>query len=137
PTSALGHGEIRDPDWACASARAYNRWVHKTYCQVSPRLRAVALLPMQDPAAAAAELRYGVNELGMVGGMLCAGNSRNQPYGHSDFDPVWAEAERLDVPLALHAHTGETHRASLHLYDTKPAKLHSVPHPMKNPSQTT
>jgi hypothetical protein len=92
---------------------------------------------MQDPAAAADELRYGVTELGMVGGMLCAGNSLNRAYGHSDFDAVWAEAERLDVPLALHAHTGETHWASLHLYDTKGAKMHSVAHPMKNLIQLT
>ncbi len=137
PTSALGHGEIRDPEWACASARAYNRWVHDTYCRVSPRLKAVALLPMQDPSAAAAELSYAVTELGMVGGMLCAGNSRNCAYGNVEFDPVWGEAERLDVPLALHAHTGETHWASLHLYDTKGAKIHAVAHPMKNLVQLT
>lgn len=137
PTSALGHGEIRDAEWACASARAYNRWVYETYCRVSPRLKAVALLPMQDVAAAAAELRHAVTDFGMVGGMLCAGNSRNKAYGDPEFDPVWAEAERLDVPLALHAHTGETHWASLHLYDTLGAKIHAVAHPLKNLIQLT
>ncbi len=60
PTAGLGHGQIRDPNWACALARAYNRWVYDCYCRVSPRLRAVALLPMQDVSAAVEELRYAV-----------------------------------------------------------------------------
>lgn len=137
PTSALGHGEIRDPEWACAVARAYNKWVNDAYCGVTPRLRAVAVLPMQDASAAAAELRYAVTELGFVGGFLPAGNSLNRGYGHPDFDPVWAEAERLDVPLALHAHTGETHWLSLHLYDTRSNKIHALAHPLKSMVQLT
>lgn len=137
PTSALAHGELRDPEWACAVARAYNKWVYDNYCRVTPRLKGVALLPMQDVTAAAAELRFAVQELGFVGGFLCAGNSLNKAYGHPDFDPVWAEAERLDVPLALHAHTGETHWLSLHLYDTRSNKIHAVAHPLKNLVQLT
>jgi len=137
PTAGLGHGQIRNPDWACALARAYNRWAQDTYGRVSPRLKPVAILPVQDVAAAAAELRFAVTELGMVAGFLPAGNCINEPFGHPDFDPIWAEAERLGVPIALHAHTGDTQWLTLHLFDTRGAKIHALSHPFKNIVQLT
>lgn len=137
PTAGLGHGQIRDPDWACALAHAYNRWVSDCYCRVSSRLRAVALLPMQDVSAAVAELRYAVTQLDMVAGFLCSGNGLREPYGHPEFDPVWAEAERLGVPLVLHGHAGETQWLSLHLFDTRTPKIHALAHPFKNIVQLT
>lgn len=137
PTAGLGHGQIRDPSWACALARAYNRWACDCYCRVSPRLKAVALLPVQDVSAAVGELCYGVTELGMVGGFLCSGNALTKPYGHPDFDPVWAEAQRLGVPLVCHGHAGETQWLSLHLFDTRGSKIHALVHPLKNIVQLT
>ena len=32
----------------------------------------------------------------------CGTAQLNKPFGHPDFHPLWAEAERLDVPLVLH-----------------------------------
>ena len=48
-----------------ALCRAYNTYLHETFIKVTPRLNAVALLPLQDPDAAAAELRRAVRELGL------------------------------------------------------------------------
>jgi predicted TIM-barrel fold metal-dependent hydrolase len=102
PTKALAHGLIQDREWACAVARAYNNWLHDRYCRVSPRLKGVALLPSQDVTAAIAELRRAVTEQGMVAGVLPAATRASRPYGHPDFHPLWAEAQRLDVPLTIH-----------------------------------
>jgi predicted TIM-barrel fold metal-dependent hydrolase len=64
-------------------------------------LKAVALVPSQDPVGAARELNRAVKELGMVGGVLQAvGMSR--PYGDRAFDPLYEEAEKLDTMLAIH-----------------------------------
>ena len=102
PTKALAHGLIQDREWACAVARAYNNWLYERYCRVSPRLKGVALLPPQDVSAAVAELRHAVTEQGMVGGVFPAATRIGKPYGHADFHPLWAEAQRLDRPLTIH-----------------------------------
>ena len=105
PTAGLGVGMIQDPDWAVAVCRGYNSWLDAAYRQVDPRLVGVALLPLQDVDAAVKELRRSVTELGMVGGMLPA-NSANMgvrsPLGDELFWPLYEEAQRLDVPLAVH-----------------------------------
>ena len=96
---------VQDPDWATAVCRGYNNWLDATYRQVDPRLVGVALLPLQDVDAAVKELRRSVTKLGMVGGMLPA-NSANMgvrsPLGDEMFWPLYDEAQRLDVPLAVH-----------------------------------
>ncbi len=101
PTPALSIGFTKDPGWATDLARAYNDFVYDRFLKASPRLKAVALLPVQDPAAAASELRRAVDELGMVGGLLPAVGLR-RPYGDVAFDPLYAAAQALDVPLAVH-----------------------------------
>ena len=102
PTSGLAHGIIEDPAWAVQIARAYNRWLHATHLSQDPRLRAVALLPVQDIDAAVEELRHCVTELGMCGGVLPSVNHLNLAYGDTRYDPLYAEAQRLDVPIVLH-----------------------------------
>jgi len=45
PTTGLGFGFCRDPEWAAAVAKAYNRFVAECYLKVDSRIQAVALLP--------------------------------------------------------------------------------------------
>ncbi len=101
PTAALGFGFARDTQWAVAVARGYNDFVYDRYLKQDSRLKAVAVLPVQEPRAAATELRRAVGELGMVGGLLPAAGLRI-PYGHATFDPLYQVAQDLDVPLAVH-----------------------------------
>ena len=61
----------------------------------------MALLPLQDPQAAAAELRRAVRELGCVGAMLAADGSHL--LGDARFTPIYEEAARLDTMLGVHA----------------------------------
>jgi len=125
PTAGLSTGLIRDADWAVALCRGYDDWLHAKYLSRSARLGGVALLPLQDPAAAAAELRRAVVDLGMVGGVLPA-VGLDRPLGHESFDPLYAEAERLDVPLGVHG--GPT--AGLGLEVLGPfAQVHTLAHP--------
>jgi predicted TIM-barrel fold metal-dependent hydrolase len=60
------------------------------------------VLPLQDPAAAAAELRRAVNDYRMVGGILPA-DGLPRPLGHPEFAPVYKEASRLGCMLAVHS----------------------------------
>jgi uncharacterized protein len=133
PTAGLTHGLIRDTDWAIALARAYDDWLATRFLAASPRLRGVALLPLQDPRAAADELCRAVTELGMVGAVLPAvGHER--PLGDPSYDPVYAEAERLDVPLGVHG--GPSQGLGLDRL-AHFAQVHTLAHPFALMTQLT
>ncbi len=137
PTAGLGFGMIQDPTWAVPLARAYNNWFTEKFHKHSKRLRAVAIVPLQDVPEAVKELRRAVTELGMVGAVLTTNNGEmgiRRPLGHSDFWPLYEEAERLDVPIALHG------APSINLginFFNRFALTHSLEHPLAQIIQLT
>lgn len=134
PTAGLSLGLIQDPEWACAAARAYNNWLYDRYTNQSPRLRGVALLPVQAVAEAAAELRHAVKEQKMVAGLLPAVNILYKGYGHRDFYPIYEEAQNLDVPLAIH---GAPSRGLGFDFLNTMAMVHTLEHPISQMIQLT
>ena len=69
------------------------------------RFGGFAALPMQAPAAAAAELRRAVSELGFAGALVNGFSEREGAvlyYDAPEYQPFWAELERLNVPFYLH-----------------------------------
>ncbi|MDX1402749.1 MAG: amidohydrolase family protein, partial [Kiloniellales bacterium] len=101
PTAALAEGQLKDPDWAVAVCRAYNNYLSEKYLEASPRIKGVALLPMQDVQEAVKELRRAVRDLGMLGGII-APVGLPAPAGDPRYHPVYAEAEKLRCVIALH-----------------------------------
>jgi aminocarboxymuconate-semialdehyde decarboxylase len=65
------------------------------------RFQAWAFLPMQDPEAAARELRRCVRDYGFVGGHI-ASNVRGRYLPDQSFHPVFDAARELEVPLFVH-----------------------------------
>jgi predicted TIM-barrel fold metal-dependent hydrolase len=128
PTAGLSIGTIREIDFATALTRAYNDWLHQ-FCQADPaRLTYVALIAPQDAEAAAAELRRAVTELGAVGAMLPTNVPLRPDWGHRYYDPIYAEAERLDVGLGFHATMHESLGAQRF---TNFINVHTVGHPVE------
>src|SRR6266508_3920154 len=105
-TQGLSVGNIFHRDWAIALTRAYNDYVHQTYLVRSPRFKAMALIPMQDPDAAVEELARAV-ELGFSGAMLPSTGLKDH-LGAKEYWPVYKEADRLGCALGVHggAHGG-------------------------------
>ena len=107
PTTALGIGQIREPEYQQALCRAYNDFM-ADWCRADPkRLKAVALAPYLAPTEAARELDRAVSDLGAVGLMFptfIPGRNVADPF----FWPIYEEAERLGVPVAMHATGSET-----------------------------
>ena len=101
PTLSGGISQVWETNWATALARAVNTLLAREYNVHTPRVQAVGVLPLQDPVAAAAELRRAVTELGLPSFELLAAGLR---FGLGDpiYDPLWAEAARLGVPLCIH-----------------------------------
>jgi predicted TIM-barrel fold metal-dependent hydrolase len=102
PTGSGNVAKLREVGFATALARATNDMFAAEYNRHSPRVQVVGVLPMQDPAAAAVELRRAVTERGIIGFEVA---TLGLPYGLGDplYDPVWAEAARLGVPICIHA----------------------------------
>ena len=120
---------VRNKALAAAMARAYNNWV-VDYCKADPRrLKAVAVLPLQDVEASVVELRRAAQELGLVAAML-ATNVYGKDLDHPDFLPVFAEAERLGVPLAVHGAPSTGSFAGAERFENY-FYTHSVAHPFE------
>jgi predicted TIM-barrel fold metal-dependent hydrolase len=97
----LSHDNL-EPEYAAALARAYNNWAYD-YCQYNPkRLKLGAQLALHSAEPAVEEARRAVAELGAVA-LVASPHPINGRHLHDPFfDLLWAEIERLNVPLGLH-----------------------------------
>lgn len=96
------------PAHAAALCRVYNDHAAEFASHDSQRFRTWAWLPRQAPEEAAAELRRCVEEHGAVGGAMTTAGVDGTVLTDPQFEVLWDELERLDVPLGLHL-SGLTH----------------------------
>jgi aminocarboxymuconate-semialdehyde decarboxylase len=83
------------------AAEIYNNEIG-LLCKAMPgRFAGWAYLPLQDPEAAAIELRRAVTVLGFSGGYLSS-NVNGRYLDAEEFAPIFAEAIALGVPLFVH-----------------------------------
>ena len=102
PSIGLYFSVVEDPAAATALAAAYDDWL-AGYCAADPsRLFGAAMLSLQDPVAAARELRRAVTQLGFVAGFVRPNPCLGRSLSHRAYDVVWEAAEELQVPIALH-----------------------------------
>lgn len=88
-----------------ACFRVYNDWLAE-YCSYAPkRLKGLALISLYDPQEGAKELER-CAKLGLKGAMIWCSPPADQPYSLPLYDPFWAAAQDLDMPVSLHAITG-------------------------------
>lgn len=92
---------ITDPELAAAHCRAYNTWIVEACAGYRERLYPVGHVSLRHPGAAVQELqrlaKEGIRTV-LVGALPIEGKS----FGHPDFDPVWATAQDLDLPIGIH-----------------------------------
>ncbi len=102
PTIGLYVSAVGDPVAAVALAAAYNDWL-AGYCAADARrLFGAAMLPLQDPDAAARELRRAVSELGCKAGFVRPNPCLGRSLSDRAYDVVWDAAEELGVPIGIH-----------------------------------
>lgn len=82
------------------AARAHNRGMAE-FCAGDDRLIGVALLPLDDPQMAAAEMTHAL-DLGLGAMWIPHRPAGGASPGHSDLDPVWAQMAEAGVPFVLH-----------------------------------
>jgi uncharacterized protein len=124
--ASLGFYALQDAELTAACCRAYNDWLHD-YCSADPaRLKGTPALPLASIEDACAEARRAVEELGFVSLTVpCAVGGHNSD--DAVFDPLYALAEELDVPLGFHAGGG---RFAHHRFVDAYAQLHAFEFPV-------
>jgi hypothetical protein len=93
---------VPGPD-GIALARDMNDHLAKAVARYPDRFAGFAVLPMQSPDAAAAELVRAVGQLGFVGALI-NGTTQGRFLDHASYDGLLAAAVDLDVPIYVHPH---------------------------------
>ena len=95
-----------DRDLARRIVAAHDRAL-AAWCRVHPdRFVAVSSVALQYPDLAARQLDYAVSTLGLRGACV-GGNVAGKPPTSAAFDPFWAKAEALGVPVFMHPTNAE------------------------------
>jgi predicted TIM-barrel fold metal-dependent hydrolase len=94
-------GDIEDPALAAAHCRAYNNWLWEVCSPYHDRLVPVAHLSLRDIEGAVTELRR-VAKLGMKAVFVGSRPHQGRSFGHPYYDPFWAEAQEIGIPVGIH-----------------------------------
>jgi predicted TIM-barrel fold metal-dependent hydrolase len=99
--------DVPDPELRAACLRAYNDFVAEYVSHDRKRLAALAVVDLEDVGAAVRELERCARN-GLRGAMIWCSAPDERPYGDAAYDPFWAAAQDLGMPVTLHALTGRT-----------------------------
>jgi predicted TIM-barrel fold metal-dependent hydrolase len=104
PSQGLFYYKVADPQLFSAICRAYNDWLAE-FCSVDPqRLKPIAMLNVDDVGDAVGELER-TAKLGFAGAMITEYPLEDQRYDQPAYEPLWAAAAGLGMPLSLHTAT--------------------------------
>jgi predicted TIM-barrel fold metal-dependent hydrolase len=99
PLFGLDDDELRR---ACFAV--YNDWVGEFRAYAPKRLHQVALISLDDIPLAVKELER-CAKLGLKGAMIWGVPPEDKPYYSELYDPFWAAAQEMKMPLSLHVIT--------------------------------
>ncbi len=104
PTVGLLLFTIPDSDLLSAIFRAYNDWLAE-FCRPSPkRLAGIGMVNLDDVQDGVKELER-CAKMGLVGAMIAVSPPPSKPYDSPEYEPLWAAAQDLDMPLSFHIGT--------------------------------
>jgi predicted TIM-barrel fold metal-dependent hydrolase len=104
PSQGLFYFRVSDSALQAAIFRAYNDWLAE-FCHTDPaRLKGIAMISMDDVHAAIRELER-TKRLGLAGAMITEYPLDDRRYDQPEYEPFWAAAESLGMPLSLHTAT--------------------------------
>jgi len=92
---------VETPATAARLARLVNDAFARVIAERSPRFTALATLPLNDVAASVAELQRAMTELRLPGAMVFS-NVNGVALADKRYEPLWAEANRLDAIIHIH-----------------------------------
>ena len=102
PDHLLALAMVRDPAFATALARAYNRWLHERWLCEDRSLRGALVIAPQNPEAGAQDIRRHAGEREFACVYLPASGLKIL-YGHEMYDPVYRAAAEAGLPVVIHS----------------------------------
>ena len=104
PSQGLFYFKVADPQLMSAIFRAYNDWLAE-FCRTAPeRLKGIAMINLDDVQAGIKELER-TAKMGFAGAMITEYPLEDRRYDQAEYEPFWAAAQALDMPLSLHTAT--------------------------------
>lgn len=105
PTHGLKALSLEDRELEAACARVYNDWLID-YCAAAPdRLIGNAMLSMYDIDGAVKEQER-CRKAGLHGSVIWQVPPPELPFNSEHYEPFWAAAQDLDMPVSLHILSG-------------------------------
>jgi predicted TIM-barrel fold metal-dependent hydrolase len=104
PSQGLFYFRVADGALMSAIFRAYNDWLAE-FCKAdSSRLKGIAMINLDDVQDGIRELERAAR-LGLSGAMITEYPLEHRRYDQPEYEPFWATAEALGMPLSLHTAT--------------------------------
>ena len=92
---------IPDGELLDSLCRSYNDWVGEFCGAIPKRLKGIAMINTDDVQVGIKELER-CAKMGYVGAMIAVYPSTAQLYDNPAYEPFWAAAQDLEMPLSLH-----------------------------------
>jgi predicted TIM-barrel fold metal-dependent hydrolase len=104
PSQGLFYFRVKDTPLMSAIFRAYNDWLAE-FCRTDrARLKGIAMINLDDVAEGIEELERAAR-LGLSGAMITEYPLEDRRYDQPEYEPFWAAAQALEMPLSLHTAT--------------------------------
>ena len=104
PSQGLFYFRVADTALMSAIFRAYNDWLAE-FCKTdASRLKGIAMINLDDVQDGIRELERAAR-LGLGGAMITEYPLEHRRYDQPEYEPFWAAAQALGMPLSLHTAT--------------------------------
>src|SRR6266705_4051153 len=104
PSQGLFYFRVADTPLMSAIFRAYNDWLAEFCGADRSRLKGIAMINLDEVQDGIKELERAAR-LGLAGAMITEYPLEHRRYDQPEYEPFWAAAEALDMPLSLHTAT--------------------------------
>jgi predicted TIM-barrel fold metal-dependent hydrolase len=104
PSQGLFYYKVADSQLMSAIFRTYNDWLAE-FCHTDPdRLKGIAMINLDEVQDGIHELER-TAKLGFAGAMITEYPPEDRRYDRLEYEPFWAAAQDLNMPLSLHTAT--------------------------------
>ena len=104
PSQGLFYFKVADSQLMSAIFRTYNDWLAEFCSTALERLKGIAMINLDDVQEGIQELERSAKQ-GLVGAMISEYPPEDRRYDRAEYEPFWAAAQALAMPLSLHTAT--------------------------------
>jgi predicted TIM-barrel fold metal-dependent hydrolase len=104
PTAGLLWFRVEDSELLSAIFRAYNDWLAEFCKPFTKRLKGISMINVDDVQDGVKELER-CAKMGFAGAMITVFPPEEWGYDNPRYEPLWAAAQDLEMPLSLHITT--------------------------------